>query len=87
MTRWLIVSLAMTVLAFGAAVALGWGWPGVFQERIPTHWDINMQPNDWVSREHVGLYLLLCPGVMALLVVMTRRLSPLSMRAARSGHG
>jgi uncharacterized membrane protein len=80
MTRWFITSLTLTVLALMAAVALGWGWSGLFQERIPTHWDIHMQPDGWVSRDQVGWYLLIFPGVMALMVVMMRVLPLISPR-------
>ena len=70
MMRWFIVSLVLTLLAFAAAAALGWLWPGLFQERIPIHWNIDMQPDGWVSRSEFVWYLLIYPGVMALLVVM-----------------
>jgi len=80
MTRWFIVSLTLTVLAFVAAIALGWGWPGVLQEHIPIHWDIHMRPDGWVTREQVGWFLVLFPGVMALLVVLMRVLPLISPR-------
>lgn len=80
MTRWFIVSLTLTALALVAAVALGWIWPGVFQTRIPIHWDINMHADGWVGRDRIGFYLLIFPGVMALLVVMMRVLPLISPR-------
>src|SRR5262245_13625795 len=70
MTRWLIVSLTLTVLAFAAALGVGWYAPGLLQERIPIHWDINMQPDGFVTREQFLPYLLIFPGVMALMVLL-----------------
>jgi uncharacterized membrane protein len=70
MTRWLIISLTMTVLCLGAALALGLVWPDVFQEHIPTHWDIHMQPDGWTARDNFLPILLIFPGVMALMVLL-----------------
>ncbi len=70
MTRWLIVSLTLTGLALATALAVCWVWSDALQERIPIHWDINMQPDGWVVREHFLPYLLIFPGLMALLVLL-----------------
>ncbi len=80
MTRWFVVSLTLTVATLAAALALGLVWPDVFQERILTHWNIHMQPDDWVAREHILPYLLIFPGTMALLVLAMGILPLLSPR-------
>jgi uncharacterized membrane protein len=80
MTRWFILSLTLTVLAFLAAIALGWIWPTVLQERFPMHWDINMRPDGWVTREQFRPYLLMFPGVMGLLVLLMWLLPMISPR-------
>ncbi len=80
MTRWFIVSLALTVLTFVAAVALAWGFPGVLLERIPIHWDINMHPDGWATREQFLPYLLIFPGVMGLMVLLMWLLPLISPR-------
>jgi uncharacterized membrane protein len=78
MTRWLIVSLTMTVLATAAALALALAWPNLLQEHIPIHWDINMQPDGWVDRDRILPTLLIFPGVMALMIVLMWLLPKLS---------
>jgi uncharacterized membrane protein len=40
-------------------------------EQVPTHWNIHGEPDASVSREDAPPYLLLLPGAMALLVVLT----------------
>jgi uncharacterized membrane protein len=80
MTRWFIVSIALTVLALIAAVTLGWGFPDIFQEEIPTHWDLHMRPDQWTSRANFLPMLLIFPGVMALMVLMMAVLPLISPR-------
>jgi uncharacterized membrane protein len=70
MTRWLAISLTLTVLTAAAALAVGLFAPEVFQDRIPVHWDVNMQPDGWVARDAFLPYLLIFPGVMALMVLL-----------------
>jgi uncharacterized membrane protein len=88
MTRWLIVSLILTALALGGALVLMLLWPGLIRESVPVHWDINMQPDGFVSREGFLPYLLIFPGVMALLVLLMwllPKLSPKNFEVERFG--
>jgi Protein of unknown function (DUF1648) len=57
MTRWFVVSISLTALTVAGALALGLVWPNAFQDRIPIHWDINMQPDGWVTRDAFLPYL------------------------------
>ncbi len=71
MKRWLIASTALTVLAAAAALLVGLVWPDVLRERIPIHWDVHMQPNDWSTRADYYKILLIAPAVMALMTLLT----------------
>jgi uncharacterized membrane protein len=68
--RCLLFSLALTfvcALAFGYVGFLRTDW---LLEKIPTHWNINMQPDQWTDREHFVWYLLIAPSVMLLMVLL-----------------
>ena len=70
MTRWLIASLSITAIALAVALGLGLGFPEVLRERIPTHWDVHMNPDHWVDREDFIWQMLIFPGVMALMTLL-----------------
>jgi uncharacterized membrane protein len=80
MTRWLGISLTMTLGALALALVVTLGCPQMLQERIPIHWDINMQPDGYVSRDGFLPTLLIFPGVMALLIVLMWGLPKISPR-------
>jgi uncharacterized membrane protein len=80
MSRWYFVSIAMTVLVLGIALILGLATPAVFREKIPTHWDIDMQPDAWTTRQDFWPTLLIFPGVMGALVFLMWVLPMLSPR-------
>jgi uncharacterized membrane protein len=70
MTRWLCISLGLTAAALASALA---AWYGVFGElpaRVPVHWGITGQPDHWVDRADLLPYLLLPPGVMAIMILL-----------------
>jgi len=70
MTRWLLVSLALTfacALAFGY---VGFARTDLLLEHIPTHWDIHMQPDQWTERDQFVWHLLVSPTVMLMMVGM-----------------
>lgn len=67
--RTLIVSAVFVVIAVGVAV---WLYPHM-PRRVPTHWDINGQPNGYSSRFWaVAMWPLLISGLAALTVVLPR---------------
>lgn len=69
MTRWLILSL---VLAAGGW--LGWGYfalhPEWLNERIATHWNINMEPDSFVRRQDAWARLILFPAIMSVMAAL-----------------
>lgn len=80
MTRWLWLSLALTVAAFGASLYV---YAFDFERlppQVPTHFDINGQADAWTPRDQVLPMFLLLPGVMLLLIVLTLLLPWLSPR-------
>ena len=81
MTRWLVGSLSLTAIALAVALGLGLGAPEVLRERIPIHWDIDMEPDGWVTREAFMPYLLIFPGVMALMTLLMWGLPYLSPKS------
>jgi uncharacterized membrane protein len=70
MTRWLVTAIVLTLLVFAGCAYVGLFRPELLRERIPTHWDLYMQPDQWTDGEHYYKYLFLCPGVMALMTVL-----------------
>jgi uncharacterized membrane protein len=64
MSRWQLASCLLTLSALGL-----WGWaladPSMFPDRVPIHWDINDQPNNWTDAHSAALSLGILPGVMA----------------------
>jgi uncharacterized membrane protein len=79
MTRWTLISLTLTVLVASAFAWVGFARTDLFIERIPTHWDLHMNPDAWTDRENFVWQLLLFPGIMLLvmaLLVLLPRISP-----------
>ncbi len=64
MNRWLLYGIALTLAALAVSLFL-LVRPDLLPERVPVHWDIHGQPNQFVPRDQVGVYLLLVPGTMA----------------------
>ncbi len=79
MTRWLITSTLLTLLITGLCLYVGLVRPDLLREQIPVHWDLHMNPDSWSDRDNYYKFLLLCPGVMALmtgLMWLLPRISP-----------
>jgi uncharacterized membrane protein len=83
MTRWLIISLALCLAVASACVYVGLLHPELLRERIPTHWDINMQPDGWTDRDHYYRYLFLLPGVMVFMTCLMWLLPKISPQGFR----
>ena len=80
MSRWFFLSLALTVLGLGASLYVFYGARDWMPAEVPVHWGINGQADRWVARDDMLLYLLLPPGVMALMLVLWPLLPWLSPR-------
>lgn len=80
MTRWFYFSLLLTAIS----------WVGVFgffhshfhelREKIPIHWNLEMEPDGFVPRDKALPYLLLFPAVMTGILLLTPLLPWLSPR-------
>jgi uncharacterized membrane protein len=70
MTRWLIIALGLTAAAVASAIAAFNGVFGDLPARVPVHWGITGQPDHWVDRADLLPYLLLPPGVMAIMILL-----------------
>jgi uncharacterized membrane protein len=72
MTRWLTVSIALTVAAFAASLYV-WGFHyDQLPEQMATHWNIRGEPDQWMPRDQAfRLNFLLVPAMMAGMVVLT----------------
>jgi uncharacterized membrane protein len=74
-----MICLALTAAHAAVMAAIGFGRPDLFLEKIPVHWDIHMNADQWTTPDHYVWYLLISPGVMllmTLLIVVLPWLSP-----------
>jgi uncharacterized membrane protein len=71
MTRWLYLSIALTLATLAGTLYLYHFHYDELPERVPIHWNIQGEPDGWRDRDRVLGILLLAPGVMAGLVVLT----------------
>jgi uncharacterized membrane protein len=80
MTRWLYLSVALTLLALGASLYLYELRYDDLPEKVPVHWDLNFNPDGYVAKDGaLGIFLLL-PLVMAGVCLLTMVLPWLSPR-------
>jgi uncharacterized membrane protein len=78
MNRWLGVSIGLTVVAWIGSLYVFYGLKDSMPEQVPTHWGIKGEPNQWTPRDKMLPLLLLLPGAMAMLVVLTVALPKVS---------
>jgi uncharacterized membrane protein len=67
MSRWLWLSIVLTVVATGGTLFLYTFGRDYLPEQVPVHWDINGKVDQTVPRDKVLPYLLISPGAMVLL--------------------
>lgn len=80
MTRWLFISMGLTLAACAACLYIFFFQRDLILEQVPIHWDIHMEPDGFVPREEALFYFLLFPGIMALMIALTLALPWLSPR-------
>src|SRR5262245_58682757 len=68
MSRWLWIALALTVVTLGGTLFLYFFGYNYLPERVPVHWNIRGEPDQWTTREGVLPYLLISPGIMVLMM-------------------
>jgi uncharacterized membrane protein len=71
MNRWLVVSLGLTAAALIGSLYVYYGMRDALPEQVPTHWGVKGEPDQWTPRHKMLPYLLIFPGTMALLIVLT----------------
>src|SRR5262249_41098783 len=71
MTRWLYLSIALTLLAFGASLYLYEFRYDDLPERVPIHWDINFNPDGWAPKQDAVTAFFLLPLAMAGVCLLT----------------
>jgi uncharacterized membrane protein len=71
MNRWLIYNIVLTLAAFGASFYLGAVRSDLLPERVPIHWGADGMANGFVAHADILPYLLILPGVMAFVVLMS----------------
>src|SRR5262249_44671197 len=79
MSRWLLFSVALTAAALAASLVVYFGYHECLPDRVAVHWNLQGKPDGFVPRDAALPYLLIGPGVMALMVVLTvvlPRISP-----------
>src|SRR4051794_9083462 len=77
MNRWLTVSFMVATLSWAGSLYV-WRHLDLLPAQVPTHWDINDQPNQFTPREAMLPQLLLFPGILTGLVLLTLALPWLS---------
>jgi uncharacterized membrane protein len=84
MSRWVIAWVAIVGAAFAFSAWYGPSHLGALPERVPTHWNIRMEPDQWKSREEVRanpfVTLYAFPTGMAVLAVAALALPWMSPR-------
>jgi uncharacterized membrane protein len=83
MTRWLYLSVALTLLALGASLYAYEFRYNDLPHRVPVHWDINFNPDGFVPKDNALLAFFLWPLAMAGLCLLTLVLPWLSPRHFR----
>jgi uncharacterized membrane protein len=78
MSRYLWIAIALTAVVAGFTLFLYGFGRDYMPEMVPVHWNIEGKADDYVPRERVLPYLLIAPGVMALMVLLTVALPWLS---------
>jgi uncharacterized membrane protein len=79
MTRWLYLSVALTLLALGGSLYVYKFHYDDLPEQVPIHWDGRFNPDGWVRKEDVLTTFFVFPLAMAgvcLLTVLLPWLSP-----------
>jgi uncharacterized membrane protein len=71
MRRWLFVSVVLTALTFAGTLVVVRLAPDLLADPVPVHWDIHGRPDHLVPRDKVLPYLLISPGAMVGMILLT----------------
>jgi uncharacterized membrane protein len=78
MNRWLLISIVLTLLAAVSAVVVYVNREAWLPEKVPTHWGVRGEPDAFVERDAILPMLLILPGMMAFMVLLSLALPWLS---------
>jgi uncharacterized membrane protein len=78
-----MVTITVTILALASSLVVYTNRSEWLPEKVPTHWNAKNQPDQYTSRDDLLVYLLLPPGVMALMMVLAVVLPWMSPRRFR----
>jgi uncharacterized membrane protein len=78
MKRWLLVSIALTLLATAASLVVWVNREAWLPEQVTVHWDTQFKPDKSVPRDGMFWYLLAVPASMAFMVLLLQVLPWLS---------
>jgi uncharacterized membrane protein len=81
MTRWVIVSIALTVLALAGSFYVYQFQYDALPAEVPTHWDWEGQADQWTPKDDLWRNLLIVPAMMLVVVSLHWVLPWLSPRA------
>jgi uncharacterized membrane protein len=71
MTRWLILSIVLTLVAVAGSFYVYYGKQDELPEQVPVHWNAHGAADKFVTREDLLPHLLIVPGAMAVFVLLT----------------
>jgi uncharacterized membrane protein len=78
MNRWLLGSIVLTVLAGASSAVVYANREAWLPEVIPTHWNAKGVADAWTSRDGVWIHLIIVPGMMVGMLLLTLALPWLS---------
>lgn len=68
MKAWLYLSLTLAVLTVASALFVWNDRAELLPDRVPTHWGLDGQPDQWTARDDMLPTLLLVPGLTVLMI-------------------
>jgi uncharacterized membrane protein len=78
MSRWLWFSVVLTAIVAGGTLFLYTFGRDFLPEQVPVHWNIEGKVDQRTPRDHVLPYLLIAPGAMVVMILLTLALPWLS---------
>jgi uncharacterized membrane protein len=71
MNRWLYLSAALAVAALAVSLYVYLDRADLLEAEVPTHWGVGPQPDAWTPRDQMLPQLVILPGFMAALTLLT----------------
>ena len=71
MTRWLYVTIALAILCLAASFYVYNLNYDRLPEKIPTHWNIRGEPDQFTPKQDAWVYIYLTPGLLVLWIFIT----------------